>query len=105
MLVVHGFMPDRILSSTNLDAHVLPCPSPPSTPSSAVFCFVSEYDVTSGCSLAEIDIGSPVVRMAYAPAAGHVLVAALEVDFSMSMCQVLSAMNGEGYKTMNNTRE
>lgn len=42
-------------------------------------CAVAEFDALTGCKLSSIDIGATVVRMAYSPAAGHVLVAVLEV--------------------------
>ena len=40
---------------------------------------VAEFDALSGCKLSSIDIGATVVRMAYSPAGGHVIVAVLEV--------------------------
>jgi hypothetical protein len=43
-----------------------------------ILCF-AEFDALSGCKLSSIDIGATVVRMAYSPAGGHVIVAILEV--------------------------
>lgn len=39
----------------------------------------AEFDALTGCKLSSIDIGAPVVRMAYSPAGGHIIVAVLEV--------------------------
>lgn len=41
----------------------------------------SEFDAYTGSKIASVDIGSPVVRMAYSPTAGHSLIAVLEVSF------------------------
>ncbi|KAG0579545.1 hypothetical protein KC19_4G105700 [Ceratodon purpureus] len=38
----------------------------------------AEFDALTGCKLSSIDIGATVVRMAYSPAGGHVIVAVLE---------------------------
>lgn len=40
---------------------------------------VAEFDALTGSKLATIDIGSPVVRMAYSPTSGHSVIAILEV--------------------------
>lgn len=44
--------------------------------------FFAEFDALTGCKLSSIDIGATVVRMAYSPAGGHVIVAVLEVRWS-----------------------
>ncbi|KAL3680721.1 hypothetical protein R1sor_023677 [Riccia sorocarpa] len=44
----------------------------------AVGRHIIEFDALTGCKLSSIDIGAPVVRMAYSPAGGHVIVAVLE---------------------------
>lgn len=43
---------------------------------------VLEFDILTGCKLSSIDIGMPVLRMAYSPAGGHVIVVVLE-DFTI----------------------
>lgn len=50
-----------------------------------------EFDTLTGCRIASIDIGSPVVRMAYSPTSSHSVVAILEVPclwmlFSLLIC-------------------
>lgn len=40
----------------------------------------SEFDAYTGCKIAAIDIGSPVVRMAYSPTSGNAVIAILEVS-------------------------
>ncbi|OAE26773.1 hypothetical protein AXG93_1129s1220 [Marchantia polymorpha subsp. ruderalis] len=44
----------------------------------AVGRHIIEFDALTGCKLSSIDIGAPVVRMAYSPAGGHIIVAVLE---------------------------
>ncbi|EFJ10186.1 hypothetical protein SELMODRAFT_427363 [Selaginella moellendorffii] len=44
--------------------------------------FLAEFDALTGCKLSSINIGASVVRMAYSPAGGHVIVAVLE-DWSI----------------------
>lgn len=39
-----------------------------------------ELDAYTGCKIAALDIGSPVVRMAYSPTVGHSVIAILEVS-------------------------
>lgn len=39
---------------------------------------IVEFDALTGCKLSSIDIGAVVVRMAYSPAGGHVIIAILE---------------------------
>lgn len=45
----------------------------------AIYLSATEFDALTGCKLSSIDIGATVVRMAYSPAGGHVIVAVLEV--------------------------
>ncbi|VFQ96406.1 unnamed protein product [Cuscuta campestris] len=47
----------------------------------AVGTYVIEFDAFTGCKIAAIDIGSPVVRMAYSPTSGNAIIAILEVSF------------------------
>ncbi|MBA0833904.1 hypothetical protein Goarm_006315 [Gossypium armourianum] len=46
--------------------------------SAAIGTYIIEFDALTGSKLATIDIGSPVVRMAYSPTSGHSVVAILE---------------------------
>nr|KJB48544.1 hypothetical protein B456_008G074500 [Gossypium raimondii] len=46
---------------------------------------VAEFDALTGSKLATIDIGSPVVRMAYSPTSGHSVIAILE-DCTIRSC-------------------
>ncbi|XP_024518338.1 uncharacterized protein LOC9639327 [Selaginella moellendorffii] len=48
----------------------------------AVGQHITEFDALTGCKLSSINIGASVVRMAYSPAGGHVIVAVLE-DWSI----------------------
>nr|GLL46179.1 uncharacterized protein LOC109180485 [Ipomoea trifida] len=45
----------------------------------------SEFDAYTGCKIAAIDIGSPVVRMAYSPTSGNAVIAILE-DCTIRSC-------------------
>ncbi|GFY93829.1 transducin/WD40 repeat-like superfamily protein [Actinidia rufa] len=47
----------------------------------AVGNYITEFDVYTGSKIASIDIGSPVVQMAYSPVSGHTVIAILEVSF------------------------
>lgn len=53
--------------------------------SAAVGTRIIEFDAYTGSKIASIDIGSPVVRMAYSPTAGHSLIAILE-DCTIRSC-------------------
>ncbi|KAJ7550942.1 hypothetical protein O6H91_07G125900 [Diphasiastrum complanatum] len=44
----------------------------------AVGNHITEFDALTGCKLSSIDIGGIVVRMAYSPAGGHLIIAVLE---------------------------
>ncbi|GAA0146052.1 hypothetical protein LIER_06094 [Lithospermum erythrorhizon] len=46
---------------------------------------IIEFDAYTGCKIASIDIGSPVVRMAYSPINGHTIIAILE-DCTIRSC-------------------
>lgn len=46
-----------------------------------IICLIAEFDVYTGSKIASINIGSPVVRMAYSPTSGHSVIAILEVSF------------------------
>ncbi|GER30860.1 transducin family protein [Striga asiatica] len=48
--------------------------------SAAIGTYIIEFDAYTGSKIASVDIGSPVVRMAYSPTAGHSLIAILEVS-------------------------
>lgn len=50
----------------------------------------AEFDALTGCKLSSVDIGAPVLRMAYSPAGGHIIVAVLEV---MLLCCLFDACN------------
>ncbi|KAJ7550857.1 hypothetical protein O6H91_07G121700 [Diphasiastrum complanatum] len=49
----------------------------------AVGNHITEFDALTGCKLSSIDIGGIVVRMAYSPAGGHLIIAVLEVSFQL----------------------
>nr|XP_016486511.1 PREDICTED: syntaxin-binding protein 5-like [Nicotiana tabacum] len=51
----------------------------------AVGSQIIEFDAYTGSKIASIDIGSPVVRMAYSPTSGHCVIAILE-DCTMRSC-------------------
>ncbi|XP_057520245.1 uncharacterized protein LOC130800673 [Amaranthus tricolor] len=51
----------------------------------AVGRYIIEFDALTGSKISTIDIGSPVVRMAYSPTSGHVVVAILE-DSTIRSC-------------------
>ncbi|RAL46724.1 hypothetical protein DM860_005003 [Cuscuta australis] len=51
----------------------------------AVGTYVIEFDAFTGCKIAAIDIGSPVVRMAYSPTSGNAIIAILE-DCTIRSC-------------------
>nr|GMC59566.1 Actin cytoskeleton-regulatory complex protein [Ipomoea batatas] len=51
----------------------------------AVGTYVIEFDAYTGCKIAAIDIGSPVVRMAYSPTSGNAVIAILE-DCTIRSC-------------------
>ncbi|KAL3525713.1 hypothetical protein ACH5RR_014085 [Cinchona calisaya] len=51
----------------------------------AVGTHIMEFDVQTGSKIAAIDIGSPVVRMAYSPTTGHSIIAILE-DCTIRSC-------------------
>ncbi|KAL6551708.1 hypothetical protein OROGR_007862 [Orobanche gracilis] len=53
--------------------------------SAAIGTHVIEFDAYTGSRIASVDIGSPVVRMAYSPTAGHALIAILE-DCTIRSC-------------------
>ncbi|XP_047964874.1 uncharacterized protein LOC125209315 [Salvia hispanica] len=53
--------------------------------SAAIGTHIIEFDAYTGAKIASVDIGSPVVRMAYSPTAGHSLVAVLE-DCTIRSC-------------------
>lgn len=45
-----------------------------------MYAFVhTEMDALTGCKIASIDIGVPVIRMAYSPTSGHAVIAIHEV--------------------------
>lgn len=48
----------------------------------------TEFDAYTGSKIASVDIGSPVVRMAYSPTAGHSLIAVLEVSLNKSRLHI-----------------
>jgi hypothetical protein len=39
----------------------------------------AEFDALTGSKISALDIGAPVVRMAYSPTSGHTVVAVLQV--------------------------
>lgn len=51
----------------------------------AVGSFIIEFDAFTGSKIASIEIGSPVVRMAYSPTSGHCVIAILE-DCTIRSC-------------------
>ncbi|KAM3363543.1 hypothetical protein P3S68_018397 [Capsicum galapagoense] len=51
----------------------------------AIGSHIIEFDAYTGSKIASIDIGSPVVRMAYSPTSGHCVIAILE-DCTMRSC-------------------
>ncbi|CAN4079635.1 unnamed protein product [Withania somnifera] len=51
----------------------------------AVGSYIIEFDAYTGSKIASIDLGSPVVRMAYSPTSGHCVIAILE-DCTMRSC-------------------
>ncbi|CAA0840935.1 Transducin/WD40 repeat-like superfamily protein [Striga hermonthica] len=53
--------------------------------SAAIGTYIIEFDAYTGSKIASVDIGSPVVRMAYSPTAGHSLIAILE-DCTIRSC-------------------
>ncbi|KAL7141351.1 hypothetical protein ABFS83_08G047500 [Erythranthe nasuta] len=53
--------------------------------SAAIGTHIIEFDAYTGSKIASVDIGSPVVRMAYSPTAGHSLIAILE-DCTIRSC-------------------
>ncbi|KAL8473143.1 hypothetical protein ACS0TY_030106 [Phlomoides rotata] len=53
--------------------------------SAAIGTHIIEFDAYTGSKIASVDIGSPVVRMAYSPTAGHSLIAVLE-DCTIRSC-------------------
>ncbi|XP_012437014.1 uncharacterized protein LOC105763351 isoform X2 [Gossypium raimondii] len=53
--------------------------------SAAIGTYIIEFDALTGSKLATIDIGSPVVRMAYSPTSGHSVIAILE-DCTIRSC-------------------
>ncbi|KAL5992693.1 hypothetical protein ACLOJK_013612 [Asimina triloba] len=61
----------------------------------AIGTYIIEFDALTGSKIASIDIGAPVVRMAYSPTSGHTVVAVLEdctirsCDFDMEQTSVL----------------
>ncbi|GAV72477.1 hypothetical protein CFOL_v3_15965 [Cephalotus follicularis] len=59
----------------------------PSQPlvSAAIGTFIIEFDALTGSKIAAIDIGSPVVRMAYSPTTTHAVIAILQ-DCTIRSC-------------------
>ncbi|KAH6825477.1 Transducin/WD40 repeat-like superfamily protein [Perilla frutescens var. hirtella] len=53
--------------------------------SAAIGSHIIEFDAYTGSKIASVDIGSPVVRMAYSPTAGNSLIAVLE-DCTIRSC-------------------
>lgn len=53
----------------------------------------AEFDAYTGSKIASIDIGSPVVRMAYSPTSGHCVIAILEVSSLSSKIMILSLIS------------
>ncbi|KAL3813601.1 hypothetical protein ACJIZ3_014869 [Penstemon smallii] len=53
--------------------------------SAAIGTHIIEFDAYTGSKIASVDIGSPVVRMAYSPTAGHSVIAVLE-DCTIRSC-------------------
>ncbi|XP_038719297.1 uncharacterized protein LOC120012104 [Tripterygium wilfordii] len=51
----------------------------------AIGTYVIEFDAFTGSRLSSVDIGAPVVRMAYSPASGHAVIAILE-DCTIRSC-------------------
>ncbi|CAL5367021.1 unnamed protein product [Camellia sinensis] len=51
----------------------------------AIGTYIIEFDAYTGCKIASIDIGAPVVRMSYSPTSGHALIAILE-DCTIRSC-------------------
>uniref|UniRef100_A0A7N0UDG6 Transducin/WD40 repeat-like superfamily protein n=1 Tax=Kalanchoe fedtschenkoi TaxID=63787 RepID=A0A7N0UDG6_KALFE len=51
----------------------------------AVGTYIIEFDALTGCKISSIEIGSPVVRMAYSPTSGHAVIAILE-DCTITSC-------------------
>ncbi|KAG8384407.1 hypothetical protein BUALT_Bualt04G0114800 [Buddleja alternifolia] len=51
----------------------------------AIGTHIIEFDAYTGSKIASVDIGSPVVRMAYSPTAGHSVIAILE-DCTIRSC-------------------
>jgi hypothetical protein len=45
----------------------------------------AEFDALTGSKIASIDLGARVVRMAYSPTTGHVVIAILEVCLNTSL--------------------
>jgi hypothetical protein len=52
---------------------------------------IIEFDALTGCKLSSVDIGGSVVKLAYSPAGGHVLLAVLQVRSSV----VLPALHSD----------
>ncbi|KAG9450862.1 hypothetical protein H6P81_010827 [Aristolochia fimbriata] len=51
----------------------------------AIGNYLIEFDAFTGCKIASINIGAPVVRMAYSPTSGHAVIAVLE-DCTIRSC-------------------
>ncbi|XP_068641755.1 uncharacterized protein [Aristolochia californica] len=51
----------------------------------AIGSYLIEFDALTGCKIASINIGAPVVRMAYSPTSGHAVIAVLE-DCTIRSC-------------------
>ncbi|XAR73964.1 hypothetical protein NMG60_11008106 [Bertholletia excelsa] len=51
----------------------------------AIGTYIIEFDAYTGCKIASIDMGAPVVRMSYTPTGGHAVVAILE-DCTIRSC-------------------
>ncbi|GAU17386.1 hypothetical protein TSUD_232620 [Trifolium subterraneum] len=45
----------------------------------AIGTYIVEFDALTGSKISALDIGAPVVRMAYSPTNGHTVVAVLQV--------------------------
>ncbi|KAK6924080.1 hypothetical protein RJ641_010280 [Dillenia turbinata] len=61
-------------------------------PNQALICVaignhVIEFDAFTGCKVASINIGAPVVRMSYSPTSGHAIIAILQIKLKVSLLQ------------------
>lgn len=72
-------------SSKSLQPHATTFHPTQAIVAAAVGTHIIEFDAHTGSKIAAIDIGSPVVRMAYSPTSGHAIIAILE-DCTIRSC-------------------